>query len=201
MPTFITPYSGTEELTASNGLEIVTSGLWRFSQAGYNDGATFGLSMTYPNPQSGGELYLQAQGWQIPPGSDLTSYTDPETSITYPASACRIIITGRWIIPRSPNSNSFNSTGVIYTGGKTETDLGDRNMGPIYLLDYESPPATYIRQGSAVTGGAQDTFSGHVFYCRVTESATSDNSNKEYQSNSIVRPAWVYTYTKSWQIS
>ena len=198
MPTFITPYSGQAELTASNGLEIISQGLWRFSESGYNDGATFGLSMTYPSPESGGVLQLRAQGWQIPPGSDLTDYTDPDTLITYPADACQIIITGRWVMPRGINSNSFNGTGVEYQG-TTVTDQGSRSMGP-WLLDYLSPVATYVRQGSAVTGGAIDTFGSHVFHCEITESSTSDNSNRQYQSNTIVRPVWAYTYVKSWQI-
>ena len=197
MPTFITPYSGNAELTASNGLEIITPGLWRFSQAGYNDGATFGLSMTYPNPESGGELYLRAQDWQIPPGLELTGYTDPETMITYPAAACRITITGRWAVVRRVNPNSFNGVGVAYTG-RTETDQGSRDMGP-WLLDYLSPIAMYVRQGSAVTGGALDNFSQHVFECKITETSGSDNSNRQYQSNTTVRPTWVYSYTKSWQ--
>jgi len=198
MPNVITPYSGQAELTASNGLEITSQGLWRFSESGYNDGVTFGLSMTYPSPESGGVLQLRAQGWQIPPGSDLTAYTDPETSITYPAAACQITVTGRWVIARSVNSNSFNSTGVEYQG-TTVTDQGGRDMGP-WLLDYESPVATYVRQGSAVTGGAIDTFGSHVFHCEITESSTSDNSNRQYQSNTRVRPVWAYTYVKSWQI-
>jgi hypothetical protein len=197
MPTFITPYSGTGELTASNGLEIVEPGLWQFSKSGYNDGATFGLSMTYPSPESGGKLHLQAQAWNIPPGSDLDSYTDPITHITYPAETCRIEITGRWVVMRRQNSNSFNGVGVEY-GGKTSTDQGDRDMGP-WLLNYESVLATYVRQGSGVTGGAQDTFSDHVFRCEITETSTSDNSNRLYQSNTTVRPTWVYIYSKSWQ--
>ena len=199
MPNVITPYQGTAELTASNGLEITSQGLWRFSESGYNDGVTFGLSMTYPSPESGGVLQLRAQGWQIPPGSDLTDYTDPDTLITYPADACQIIITGRWVIPRGINSNSFNGTEVEYVG-TTVTDQGSRGMGP-WLLDYLSPLVTYVRQGSAVTGGEIDTFGSHVFHCEITESSTSDNSNRQYQSNTIVRPAWVYTYVKRWQVS
>ena len=153
--------------------------------------------MTYPSPESGGVLQLRAQGWSIPPGSDLTSYTDPGTSTTYPAESCQIVITGRWIIPRRVNSNSFNSTGVEYVGS-TVTDQGSRSMGP-WLLDYASDPITYIIQGAGVEGGARDTFSSHVFHCEISESSTSDNSNRQYQSNSVVRPAWVYTYAKSWQ--
>ena len=72
-------------------------------------------------------------------------------------------------------------------------------MSP-WLLDYESPPATYVRQGAAVTGGAQDTFGSHVWHCEITENSTSDNSNRQYQSNTRVRPVWVYTYAKSWQV-
>jgi hypothetical protein len=56
MPTFVTPYSGSAELTANTGLTVVDAGLWRYSQAGYNDGATFGLSLGHPNPLSGGLL-------------------------------------------------------------------------------------------------------------------------------------------------
>ena len=197
MPTFITPFQGQAELTASTGLQITSQGLWRFSQSGYNDGVTFGLSMTYPSPESGGVLQLRAQDWEIPPGSELSSYTDPETLITYPAASCRIVISGRWIVVRRVNSNSFNSVGIAYVGNTT-TDQGGRSMTP-WLLDYESPVATYVIQGSAVTGGAQDTFSGHVFHCEITESSASDNSNRQYQSNTVVRPAWVYTYSKSWQ--
>lgn len=198
MVTFITPYYGQSELTASNGLVVITPGLWRFSQQGYNDGATFGLSMTYPSPESGGELYLRAQDWNIPGGTSLTSYTDPDTHITYPSSSCRITITGRWVVIRQQNSNSFNGFGVEY-GGRTSTDAGDRDMGP-YLLNYEGPLSTYIIQGSGVQGGEQNTFSNHVFECRITETSSSDNSNREYQSNTIVRPVWAYTWSRSWQV-
>jgi hypothetical protein len=198
MPTFITPFSGTAELTASNGLNITSQGLWRFSESGYNDGATFGLSMTYPSPESGGVLQLRAQAWPLPGGNALTSYTDPDTGITYPAAACQIQISGRWVIPRGINSNSFNGTGVEYQG-TTVTDQGSRSMGP-WLLNYESPVATYVIQGSDVTGGALDTFSSHVWHCEITENSTSDNSNRQYQSNTVVRPAWIYSYTRSWQV-
>jgi hypothetical protein len=201
MTSFFTPpgYSGTAELTASSGLEIVNQGLWKFSQSGYNDGATFGLSLTHPKPLSGGTLSLSAQAWTISTvGNDLTSYTDISTGITYPADQCQISITGKWVVKRTPNSNSFNGVGVIYTGS-TVTDLGSRDM-TTYLLDFESRSATYVIQGSGVTGGAQDTFSNRVFSCVVEESASTDNSNREFQSNSTVRPVWVYSFRKSWQI-
>jgi hypothetical protein len=198
MPTFITPYSGTAELTASNGLTVSEQGLWRFSQPGYNDGATFGLSLTHPSPLTGGTLSLAGQGWTIAViGNTLTSYTDPDTSITYPASQCRITVTGQWVVVRQQNSNSFNGQGITY-GGQTTTDQGGRSQGP-YLLTYQSALATYVIQGSAVTGGAQDTFTGHDFTVTCTETATSDNSNREFQSNTIIRPTWNYTYAKSWQ--
>jgi hypothetical protein len=198
MPTFVTPYSGSAELTAGNGLDVVDAGLWRYSQAGYNDRATFGLSLAHPNPTSGGLLHLRAQNWSIAAiGNELTAYTDPATGIVYTAEQCRIAVSGAWVVLRQPNSNSFNSIGVDYTG-TTVTDLGDRQMSP-YLLSYTSPPATYIIQGSAVDGGAVDTFSTRVFSCEITESTASANSNREYQSNSIVRPVWAYTYSKSWQ--
>jgi hypothetical protein len=71
-------------------------------------------------------------------------------------------------------------------------------MNP-YLLNYSSPTATYVIQGSGVDGGAQNTFTSHVFECRATETAVSTNSNKEFQSNTITRPVWAYTYSKSWQ--
>lgn len=202
MTTFYTPsgYSGTAELTASNGLDILDSGLWRFSQSGYNDRATFGLSLTIPSPTSGGELSLRAENWNIAVvGNELTDYVGPDETF-YPASKCRITVTGQWVVTRQPNSNSFNSQGVSYSG-HTHTDLGNRNMGPVFLLNYTSPTATYVIQGSEVTGGAEDTFSSQIFYCRCTESATTDNSNKEFQSNSVCRPVWAYTYSKSWQTS
>ena len=198
MPTFITPYSGSAELTANTGLTVVDQGLWRYSQAGYNDGATFGLSLGHPNPVSGGLLHLRAQNWPIAViGNQLTAYTDPDTGQTYPSAACRIVVTGSWSVIRQPNSNSYNSFGVSWVG-LTETDQGGREMNP-YLLSYRSPVAQYVIQGSAVAGGAQNTFSNHVFECRATESATSDNSNREFQSNTIVRPVWIYNYSKSWQ--
>jgi hypothetical protein len=192
MPTFITPFSGSAELTANSGLTVIDTGLWRYSQAGYNDGATFGLSLTHPNPTSGGLLHLSAENWPIAVvGNELTSYTDPATGITYGPTLCRIVVSGAWSVIRQPNTNSFNSVGVDYAG-TTVTDLGDREMSS-YLLSYTSPVATYIIQGSAVDGGAVDTFSTRVFSCRITESTTSPNSNKEYQSNSISRPVWAYT--------
>jgi hypothetical protein len=199
MPTFITPYSGSAELTASNGLEIVDPGLWRFSQAGYNDGATFGLSLTYPAPTTGGLLHLQGDNWPIAViGNQLTSYTDPATGLTYGPTACRITVTGNWLVVRQQNSNSYNSFNISYVG-LTQTDLGERDMSPS-LLTYNSPTAQYVKQGSAVTGGAVDTFSTQVFECKVTESSSSTNSNREYQSNTVTRPVFVYSYSKSWQI-
>ena len=198
---FYTPagYTGVAELTASTGLSIDDQGLWRFSQAGYNDGATFGLSLTFPKPESGGRLHLSSQNWPIAVvGNELTSYYNPETGDTYPASQCRIQVVGRWYVIRRPNSNSWNSIGVSWTG-HTHTDQGNREMSP-YLLTYYTEYVTYTIQGADVTGGAENTFSDHEFYCRITETASSDNSNKEFQSNTISRPAWQYTYTKSWEI-
>lgn len=198
MPTFITPYSGSAELTAANGLTVIDSGLWRFSQAGYNDSATFGLSLTHPAPTSGATLLLTAQNWNIAEiGNTLTSYTDPTTAITYGPDVCRIAITGAWQVIRQPNSNSYNSFNITYSAA-TVTDLGDRSMTP-YLLNYVSPTATYVIQGAGVTGGAQNTFSTRLFTCSVTEFTASTNSNKEYQSNTITRPVWAYTYAQSWQ--
>jgi hypothetical protein len=198
MPTFITPYSGSAELAANTGLSVVSAGLWRYSQAGYNDGATFGLSLGHPNPLSGGLLHLRAENWPIANiGNELTSYTDPATGLTYGPTLCRIVVTGAWTVIRQQNSNSYNSFNITYSA-TTVTDLGDRDQNPS-LLNYTTPQATYVIQGSAVTGGAQNTFSGHVFECRATESAASTNSNREFQSNTITRPTWIYTYSKSWQ--
>jgi hypothetical protein len=198
MPTFITPYSGSAELAANTGLSVVSAGLWRYSQAGYNDGATFGLSLGHPNPTSGGLLHLRAENWPIADiGNELTSYTDPATGLTYGPTLCRIVVTGAWTVIRQQNSNSYNSFNITYVA-TTVTDLGDRDMNPS-LLNYTTPQATYVIQGSAVAGGAQNTFSDHVFECRATESAASTNSNREFQSNTITRPTWIYTYSKSWQ--
>ena len=207
MATFITPFSGTAELTASTGLNIIDQGSWRFSQSGYNDGATFGVSLTGPSvgapgapvaaPESG-LLHLQALNWTISNiGNQLTEVDDNGTII--PASRCRISVTGQWQVLRQPNSNSFNSTGVIYRGS-TETDQGSRDMD-VFLLNLKTTPVvSYVIQGTEVEGGALDTFSTHVFYCKVTEIASTQNTNKEFQSNSTVRPAGKYTYSKSWQI-
>jgi hypothetical protein len=198
MPTFVTPYSGSAELTANTGLTVISPGLWRYSQAGYNDGATFGLSLGHPNPLSGELLHLRGEDWTIAViGNELTSYTDPATSITYGPELCRILVTGAWSVIRQQNSNSYNSFNITYVA-TTVTDLGDRDMNPS-LLNYTSPQATYVIQGSGVAGGAQDTFSNHVWEFRATESAASTNSNKEFQSNTITRPVWAYTYSKSWQ--
>lgn len=199
MPTFITPYSGQAELTASTGLTVVSQGLWRFSQSGYNDGATFGVSLTHPTPNDAGLLHVQAINWNIQDiGNELTSYYDEDAGETYPASKCRIMVTGRWQVTRQVNSNSWNGIGVSWSGN-TDTDLGDRAFNG-YLLNFWSNYSTYEIQGSGVTGGAKNTFSDHVFYCKCTETATGSNSNKEYQSNTISRPVWAYTYTKGWQI-
>ena len=215
---FYTPdgYSGTATLSASTGLEVINQGRWQFSKQGYNDQMTFGLSLGWPDtgfkgqfdygapgpqpaPLSGGELNLSATNWPIPVvGNELTSYYNPDTGETYPASQCRIQVIGRWQVARQPNSNSYNSFGVIWAG-HTHTDLGNRDMGP-YLLNYTSPLATYVIQGANVTGGAQNTFSSHEFYCRVTESTTSNNSNYEFQSNTVTTPIWVFSYSKSWEI-
>lgn len=225
MPTFITPYSGTAELTANNGLETVESNHWTYSQSGYNDRATFGVSLSWPptrksydygadtrdtgftyggvpsvqttNVNKGAEsglLHLRAQNWTIAGiGNELTAYE------SYGADRCRILVTGSWLVIRQENSNSYNSFGIVHDG-LTETNLGSREMQKPYLLNYESQPVTYVIQGSAVEGGAQDTFSTQEFWVKITESATSVNSNFEFQSNTIARPTWVYTYSKSWQI-
>lgn len=200
MSTFVTPYSGSAELTASNGLTVVDPGLWRFSQAGYNDSATFGLSLTHPAPTAGGLLHLRGENWAIAVvGNELTSYTDPSSGLTYGPTVCRITVTGSWLVVRQQNSNSYNSFNISYLG-LTQTDLGERDMSPS-LLTYSSPTAQYVIQGSAVTGGAVDTFSTQVFECKVTESSSSTNSNREYQSNTVTRPVFVYSYSKSWQTS
>ena len=210
MSTFVTPISGTAELTTATGLTVISQGRWLFSQAGYNDQATWGVSLGGPiqaAPRAptatvdSGLLHLQAQAWTIAgAGNTLTSYTDPDSGITYGPELCRIEVTGGWSVPRRPNSNSFNSTGVIYTG-LTQTDEGERSMTP-YLLNYETYAArSYVIQGSGVAGGAQDTFTPHVFFCKCSESVTTDNSNREFQSNSTATPVWNYAYSKSWQIS
>ena len=218
MATFITPTgnTGLAELTASNGLVVTDQGEWRFSQAGYNDGITFGLSIVGPDPhvrsdiyegppggtapvQSGGELHLRAQNWPIAVvGNQLTSYTDPATGETYGPDRCRIQVSGRWVVNRGNNANSMNGIGVLL-GGHTYTDLGDRAMVPT-LLSFQSLSASYVIQGASVVGGAQNTFSDHVFYCRCTEFITTDNSNRSFQSNTLARPTWIYTFAKSWQI-
>jgi len=216
--TFYTPpgYSGSAQLTASTGLTINAQGRWRFSQQGYNDRITFGLSLGWPDtayngefdygspgaqvkPLSGGLLSLSATNWTIPViGNTLQSYTDPDTLITYPATQCRIQIQGQWQVSRQQNSNSYNSFGVIYDG-VTETDLGSRISKP-NLLSYNTTYATYTIQGVDVTGGAIDTFSGHEFFCRVTEATSSKNSNNEFQSNTVTSPVFAYTYSMSWEI-
>jgi hypothetical protein len=202
MAQFYTPpgYSGSALLTASTGLEIESMGLWRFNQAGYVDNATFGLSLGSSNPSDVGDLVLRAQNWTIAViGNQLTEYADPETGTTYPAAACRIAVTGSWSVTRQVNSNSFNSIGVQYQG-LTETDQGSRTMDPA-LLNYVSDPITLIIQGAAVEGGAENTFAARIFRCRITESTRTDNSNRQYQSNTTVRPVWAYEYSKSWQIA
>ena len=132
-------------------------------------------------------------------GNQLTDYTDPDTSITYTASQCRITVRGQWQVTRQQNSNSFNSFGILYDG-LTETDQGSRTMNP-WLLTYISAFETYVIQGADVEGGALNTFSTQHFYCRATELATSTNSNYEFQSNTITRPVWTYTYSKSYEVT
>lgn len=225
MPTYITPYSGTAELTASNGLTAVETNHWTFSQSGYNDGATFGVSLSWPPTRKSydygadsrdtgftyggsppiqmattnrgaesGLLHLTAQNWTIASiGNELTAYD------IYSADRCCIVVTGRWVVIRQENSNSYNSFGIVHDG-LTETNLGNREMQKPFLLSYESPTATYIIQGADVEGGARDTFTAQEFWVKITESATSVNSNFEFQSNTIARPTWIYSYSKSWQI-
>lgn len=208
MPTFITPISGTAQLTTTTGLEIISQGAWLFSQAGFNDDVSWGVSLGGPTEAalkapaatvSSGVLSLTAQNWTIQgAGNTLTAFTDPDTGVTYGPERCRISVTGGWRVPRRPNSNSFNSTGVIYTG-LTETDEGSRTMTP-FLLNFDTHELeTYVIQGAAVEGGAEDTFSPHVFFCQCSESVTTDNSNREFQSNSVASPAWRYQFAKSWQ--
>jgi hypothetical protein len=209
MTTFVTPISGTAALTTSTGLTVISQGSWLFSQSGFNDGITWGVSLGGPTEAalkavaatvSSGVLHLAAQNWPIQgAGNTLTAFTDPDTGITYGAERCRISVTGGWRVPRRPNSNSFNSTGVIYTG-VTETDEGSRSMTP-FLLNFDTYVLeTYVIQGAAVEGGAEDTFSPHVFFCQCSETVTTDNSNREFQSNSTAAPAWHYEFAKSWQI-
>jgi len=199
MPTFITPpeLSGTAELTTGQGLVVIQSGLWQRDPASLPPGVSWAVSLTYPQPQESGLLHLRAQGWSIPGGNELTPYTDTSTGITYSAEQARITVRGRWQVDRRPNSDSYNSFGVLYSG-RTETDLGSRDMDP-WLLGYTSPLATYIIQGSAVEGGAQDTFTPRMFECRITETVRSDNSNRQYQSNSLAQPRWQYQYLRQWQ--
>lgn len=202
MSTFFTPpgNSGLAVLSASTGLEIVEIALYRFSGPGFNDGQTFGLPLTQPKPLSGGQLHLQAQNWYIGTiGNNLVSYTDPDTAITYPAAKCRITVTGHWLVTRQQNSNSFNSVGILYSG-RTETDQGSREMTNDDLLNLSPPNATYVIQGTEVDGGAINTFSARVFSCKVTEHATSDNSNKQFASNTVTTPIWPYVWTRSWQV-
>ena len=216
MPTFITPFSGSAQLTASNGLEVIEQGRWQFNRFSYADGATFGVTLAFPqrdllgpyydvnanpappSPLESGLLHLRAENWDIADiGNELTAYTVPGGP-TYPASKCRITITGYWWVIRSQISASYNSFGVNY-GGRTETDQGGRDMQTGDLLTYQAQPATYVIQGAGVSGGAQDTFSSHEFYCRVTESASTINSNRAFASNTLARPVWAYAYAKSWQ--
>lgn len=210
MPTFITPISGTAELTTATGLEIISQGAWLFSQSGFNDGVSWGVSLGGPTQSAlktpaatvdSGLLHLEAQNWPIAgAGNTLTAFTDPATGETYGPERCRITVTGGWRVTRRPNSNSFNSTGVIYTG-VTQTDEGSRNMTP-FLLDFDTyRPETYVIQGAAVEGGALDTFSPHVFFCQCSESVTTDNSNRAFQSNSTASPVWRYQFEKSWQLN
>jgi hypothetical protein len=211
MPTFITPpgNAGSAELTTTTGLTVIDAGAWKFSQSGYNDGVTWGVSLGGPlvpapgapvaDPTSG-VLHLRAQVWHIAViGTELIPYTDPNTGVTYGAERCRILVTGRWHVTRRPNSNSFNGQGVIYRG-TTDTDEGGRSMTPALLSYATVHDSVYIIQGSAVAGGAQDTFSPHVWFCKCEESVTTDNSNRAFQSNSVASPRWVYRYQRSWQI-
>lgn len=216
MPTFITPYSGSAELTASTGLEIITLERWQFNRPSQPDGATFCVTLAFParnlegpyydvnanppppHPLESGLLHLRAEDWTIAEiGNELTEYTVPGGP-TYGPDRCRISITGAWQVIRAQISDSYNSFGVKYAG-RTETDQGGREMVTGSLLTYQSQPATYVIQGAAVEGGAQDTFSSHEFWCRVTESASTVNSNRAFASNTFARPVWIYTYTKSWQ--
>jgi hypothetical protein len=181
-------------------LQIRDIALYQFSGPGFNNGQTFGLTLAHPKPLSGGELHLSAQNWRIGDiGNDLVSYTDPDSGITYPASKCRITVTGHWSVTRKQNSNSFNSVGILYSG-QTETDQATREMTDNDLLNLNPPDVTYVIQGSGVDGGAINTFGTHVFYCKVTEQATSDNSNKQFTSNTVTTPVWVYEWTRSWQV-
>jgi hypothetical protein len=198
--TFITPYSGTAVLTPVTGLVIVDQGLWRYNPERLESGTVFELSLTSPTPLTGGELYLRAQNWSIAEiGNELTSYTDPDSGTTYGPELCRITVRGRWQVPRSQNSDSYNSFGIDYDAD-TRTSQGDISMSP-QLFGYTTQYQTFVIQGAAVTGGALDTFSHHVFYCRLTEVASSDNSNRQFQSNTTTQPVYRYSYSKSWQIS
>ena len=165
MPTFITPFSGTAELTASNGLAIIDQAQYTFSLYQYNDSATFGLSLGGPHragqgveplptqPITGGLLHLRGENWTIAGvGNTLTSYTDPDTHVTYTAAQCRISVTGRWQVIRQPNFNSFNgvarpgeivisqSDSVMYIGNVA----GALNPAPILAQNTGTPPAALL---------------------------------------------------------
>jgi hypothetical protein len=198
MPSFFTPpgFAGSAELTVATGLSVQRQGLWQFSQPGYNDGVTFGVSLTHPAPQASGELWVRAHAWPIAViGNELTPWTQDSQEI-YPASQCRIMVTGRWMVVLQSNSNSFNGVGVEYSGSIT-TDQGSTG----FWGTYQGPLTSYLIQGSGVTGGALDTFTDHVFEARCEQATTTVNSNRQYQSNTICRPAWIYSYSKSWQVS
>lgn len=198
MPTFFTPpeFQGQAELTCATGLSVVSQGLWQFSQAGYNDSATFGVSLTHPRPQASGLLHVRAQNWNIAVvGNSLTPWVVDGVEI-YGAAQCQITVTGRWLVVLQDNSNSFNGVGVEHSGSII-TDQGSTG----FWGTYQGAQTRYVIQGSAVSGGAQDTFSSHVFEARCEQTTSTDNSNRQYQSNTVCRPAWVYSFAKSWQVS
>jgi|688.fasta_scaffold466454_2 hypothetical protein len=195
MATFITPYTGQAQLTVSNGLQIVDQAAWRFQPPANVDGITFGVTLANEYNADSGELHLRAVNWTIAEiGNSLTSYTDPETHITYPASQCQISVTGRWQIRRTINTASNTSQGVLYNS-YTLTDQGDRLKAGTWYTPYH----TFVIQGADVDGGAINTFSDHEFFCRIKERTATRNTNGLYVSNTIASPVWAYTYSKSWQ--
>jgi hypothetical protein len=195
MATFITPFTGSAALTVSTGLNIEDQGTWMFEPPAYVDGITFGVTLANAFNANSGELHLRATNWTIPViGNALTSYTDPDTHITYPASKCQIKLVGRWQIRRTINTASNTSQGVLYNS-YTLTDQGDRTKAGTWYTPYH----TFIIQGDQVEGGAIDTFTTHEFWCRIVERTATRNTNGLYVSNTVASPIWAYDYYKSWQ--
>lgn len=199
---FFTPpdHTGIDQLTIASGLKFVTQGHYDLQPAGLADGVTLGLHLKHPDRDHGGELKLTAVNWQVPAQPQfLCDYHDAESDTLYPASRCKFVISGYWMVWRKQNKNSVN-TWRVYYNGYTETDQGRNETVDGKLISFVAPIKHYVIQGPDVEGGSRNDFLNHEFYVKVFEMARSDSRRTEFESNTVTRAIWRYRWQRSYQL-